>query len=425
MTAMIDISRQPPYSEEAELGVLGSILFQPDLIDHGVVMGVVPDGFHIPANRTIYEAMVELHKDGKIVDTITVIQRLRDQGRLEMIGGALTIDKIYEATFTASHFEYYVEMLCDKMKRRAIITTAREIESQAFSGDGTAEEVRTYGEAELAALTGKQELPETPDEIMARVAEMLEEARIHGKCGLDIGIRELDDQLGGLHPGAYILISGEAGVGKSTLARMIMKHQAVQHIPSWMWTGEQTEDQVYGSLIAEETESSLFKMYRGGSDPARVVQAMERLRRLPISIDGSSHTVQSFRSAAKRAVVKGGAQILFCDYLQCLRHHDGRASQEQQTSDKSTAIKELALDLRVPIVALSSLSREGNARNSGQIDFDAFIHIKLMKHDDYSPEYRLVTAEVVKHRFGPSGHVTDLLYQPQFSRFTTPHLVDM
>ncbi len=397
--------RIPPYSEEAEKGLLGCILLD-SLKSLEVCMDahMKPEWFYLPAHRTIAEHMLTLNSSGRVVDIITIPERLSSHSQLDAVGGFGYIDHIIDATPTATHVSYYLEIVRTKYELRQVIDAARSAEQEAYQPDADPNEVRSKAEYALANLDTTTQ-NRTASEILDAQCGMWEDARERGCVGVESGFEIIDKYFGGLIDGALYYLSGLPGSGKTTLARNVVENLAMNNIPVYFWSLEQTAEQIWGSIAARHAQQSVFLLNQGSerTNLTKLRESKKIVQNWPIHIDDQGQSPSTLWTSARKAVGKLGCRLLVLDYLQALRDDGSSDSDVIRQTNFSNCVRDIAKTLKVPVLVISALSNSGNLRGSGMLAYDAWGHIKLEQADDFTDTGRVVV-NFEKQRFGPLVH---------------------
>ena len=405
-------SRIPPYSEEAERCLLGAILLDhARVLDLCVEAGLTEEAFYVPVHRTIYAAMLAMLRAGAPVDSATLAEALRAAGNLEAIGGGRYLDNLVDQTPTAAHAEYYLSIVSDKHLLRSVIAVCRDVEQQAYDSDDDPENQRSKAEFALGQLQRVQATTDEPKAIISRQFGIWEMAKKTGCAGIPTGFRVIDQCFGGLLEASFMVVSGKRGSCKTTLARNVCENIGMRGVPCSYCSLEQTAEQIWGAIVARQARQSVFLLNCGSNKvhwPA-MTEAAGIVHTWPIYVDDRPKTPAQLWSWARREVNKHGSKLLVLDYLQAMTPDQKYRSDESKITDFSGTCRAIAKDLRVCVLAIATLSNEGNLRGSGQIGYDAWGHINLRQADDYAiPGNMHYQADIEKQRFGPTFRGCDL-----------------
>ena len=407
-------SRVPPYSEDAERSVLGSVLLDSvRVIDIVVNAGITPESFYIPQHRTIFEAMMEMVQSSRVVDLTTLGEFCKTRGFFQEIGSPKLLTGLIDSTPTVANVEYYIEIVLQKQLLRGIIRASQDTEQSAYSYDEPAEGLRSKAEFDFGQLRQQKTETITPDVAIQRQFKAWQTAQKTGCAGIPTGFELIDKGFGGLMEGSFMILSGKAGAAKTTLARNIVENVAMRGIPASICSLEQTTEQVWGSIVAREAKQSVFLLNCGNPriDWAKMVAAKAIVSKWPISIDDRPKSPVQLWSWARSEINKRGSKLLVLDYLQAMTPTAGKkyGNDESMIREFSDTCRAIAKDLRVCLIAISALSNTGNLRGSGMIGYDAWGHIQLRKADDWKmPDNLHYLADVEKQRFGPESKDADL-----------------
>jgi len=442
--------RIPPYSEEAEKGVLGSILLDFDrALNLAVDSRVAPDSFYVPAHRMIYEAMLRMLGVGQAIDVLTLASNLRTEGLLDKVGGDAYLDQLIDSTPTAAHAEYYIDIVRQKFLLRAIINCARDAEASCYGGEQNADALLSVVEQAFLNITEDQhgqvtEWPTAIEEVMDFVERVFQTKRGIGSA-VTSGFLNIDRQLSGFRGGEMIVLAARPSMGKTSLAMNIAENVALgKHDPDGKGhaVGIFSLEMSYMSLVTRmlccHAQVPGFQLSQGYVSPefhGRLVQAASVLRKAPIYMDDTGGLdVMELRARARRMKKKYNIELIVIDYLQLLNcreySHQGR---QLETAAISSNLKSMAKELNLPVLVLSQLSRapdqrdkEGrprlsDLRDSGAIEQDADVVMMLRRPCKYpntegSEDERLAIVDVVKQRNGPTGEV-HLNFEDTYTRF--------
>ena len=425
--------RLPPYSEEAERGVLGSALIESErVLDLCSTKSVSADSFYIPAHRFLFEQLMEMYQRGRVIDLLTAGEDLKNGGRLDQVGGYAFLEGLIDSTPTSAHAEYYVDIIQQKHLLRRIITQAAETIDRCYSPDEEADELLSRTEQAFFELSDKKTASSDGwKEVVYNTAGQI----INGNLldnGVPTGFADLDKELRGLHNTDMIVLAARPSMGKTSLAMNIAEHAALGRGGSkkyavGVFSLEMSQEQLVRRMLYSKAGVPAWKDFFSESDRTRISSAADQLGKATIIVDDSAGLdVMDLRARARRMKRIYGIELIVIDYLQLLhdkrRARDGR---QQETASISNSIKAMAKELKVPVLILSQLSRapeqggrEGNKprlsdlRDSGAIEQDADVVLLLQRPSYYNKELdaasgedTLAVVDIAKHRNGPTGEV--------------------
>jgi replicative DNA helicase len=443
--------RVPPYSLEAEQGVLGSILLDAaGILDLAIESQIAPAAFYTPAHQVIYAAMLALHTSGRAVDTVTLKEYLASHGLLDRMGGADYLLQLIDATITTAHAPHYLNIVREKFLLRMIIACARKAENNCFDPESQADSLLSEVEQNFLNITENQHGSLTTwgdavSEVMAHVEKVFLTRKGVGTA-ISTGFHNLDRLLVGFRGGEMIVLAARPSMGKTSLAMNIAEHVALGSLdpdnkarPVGIFSLEMN----YASLVqrmlccrAEIPGDSLQRGFVSSEFHRRLVQAASILQKAPILMDDTGGLdVMELRARARRMKKKYDVELIVIDYLQLLNCREyARQGRQLETSAISSNLKAMAKELQVPVLVLSQLSRapeqrtghEGrpklsDLRDSGAIEQDADVVLMLRRPCKYpgserSEDQTLAIVDVAKHRNGQTGEV-ELNFEDRYTRF--------
>ncbi|MDP6490949.1 MAG: replicative DNA helicase [Kiritimatiellia bacterium] len=442
--------RVPPYSEEAEKGVLGSILLDSvRVMDLCIEHRLDEQSFYAPVHRTVFEAMLGLHGQNRVIDVLTVSDQLRDAGKLDGVGGVAALNQLIDATPTAAHAEYYIDIVYQKHLLRRVISCARAAESECYGTVDSADQLLGSVEQAFLDINEQRYGSVTPwstavKETMSHVDTILETGK--GVTGLSTGFENLDRITMGLRAGEMIVLAARPSMGKTSLAMNIAENVALgkmdpdgkQHTVG-IFSLEMSYDALAMRMLCSHAAVPSQKIQRGyvsKVDHGKLVQAASVLNKAPIFLDDTGGLdVLELRARARRMRKKHNVELIVIDYLQLMHSKEyARQGRQIETSQISGNIKAMAKELRVPVLVLSQLSRApeqrdsksgkpklSDLRDSGAIEQDADVVYMLRRpcrypDDDQHDDRLLAIVDVAKHRNGPTGEVK-LNFEEEYTRF--------
>ncbi|EKP94791.1 replicative DNA helicase [Thermaerobacter subterraneus] len=433
MSTLPPPDRVPPQNVEAEQSVLGAILIDREALAR-VLEILEPSHFYREAHQRIFEVATELFERGEAVDTITLSEALRQRGWLERVGGLTYLTSLANAVPTAANAEHYARIVEEKALLRRLVAAATDIARRAYEGQDPAEEQLDAAEQAIFAIAQdrRRQGYAAIRDVLVDTFEHIERLYLHQgeTIGVPTGFRDLDSMLAGLHPSELIILAARPSQGKTTLALNMVAHAAAHGYPVGVFSLEMSRDQLAMRLLAAEARLNQQRLRTGmlaEDDWPRLTDAIGRLSELPVFIDDTPNlSIMEVRARARRMKAEHDIGLLVLDYLQ-LMHTRGRAeSRQQEISEISRSLKALARELKVPVLALSQLSRAveqrqdrrpqlSDLRESGAIEQDADV-VLFIYHNPEDAAENVVEIIVAKQRNGPTGSVK-LYFLKEFGRF--------
>lgn len=434
------LSHLPPQNLEAEESILSAILIDNDTLFE--VLEILSAGdFYKSAHQKIFTAITELFTRNEPVDLITLTNILREQNRLEEIGGATYLAKLVDTAPLAVNAQHYAKIVHDKACLRRLIEKSNAIARRCFEDSGHVDNVIDFAESSIFEIAENKIKPSFfhIGKIIEGNIDALEE-RQGSKAlvtGVATGYTKIDELTAGFQKSDLIIIAGRPGMGKTALALNIAKHAAVDaSIPVAIFSLEMSKEQLSMRMLSSEARIDSSKMRRGfisQNDWMKITEAAGILSEAPIFIDDSP-TINAFEIRAKSRRLKMDKDIglIIIDYLQLMRGHAYAERRDLEISEISRSLKALAKELDLPVVALSQLNRElekrsdkrpqlADLRESGALEQDAdvvaFIYRdELYNKDENNPKKGTAEIIVAKQRNGPTGYAT-LTFLEAVTRF--------
>jgi replicative DNA helicase len=440
-----EYDRTPPQAVEAEQSVLGAMMLSKDAIAD-VVEVIRPGDFYRPAHQLIYDAVLDLYSRGEPADAVTVSAELTKLGQLVRAGGAPYLHTLISLVPTAANAGYYAQIVAERATLRRLVTAGTRIVQMGYdtaSGSanlvGSVDDVVDRAQAEVYEVTERRTSEDYVhiESLLQSTLDEIETISAHGGVGggIPTGFHQLDEITNGLHPGQMITVAGRPGTGKSTLALDIARSAAVKHRrPTVIFSLEMGKLEIMMRLFSAEAGVALQNMRSGhmsDGDWARLARRASELSEAPLYIDDSPNlTMMEIRAKARRLRQRHDIALIVIDYLQLMTSGKRVESRQQEVSEFSRAMKLLAKELDVPVVALSQLNRGpeqrtdkkpmlADLRESGSIEQDSDMVLLVHRPDLYEPETeRAGEADLIiaKHRNGPTGTVA-VAFQGRYSRF--------
>lgn len=456
--------RTPPHSDQAEAGLLGSILLDGDrVIDLCMESGISSaECFYNPQNRVLFTAMRKLHEGGSAVDNVTVVDYLTREGELESAGGMVAIEQLLDATPTAAHAEYYIGIVREKYLLRRTLDTVRRIEQDCYESTESAAKVIASSEQAILSIAD--------DKVGSRVAwsdtindtmHTIDSILSGGVSGVSTGFVNLDDKMRGLRPAEMIVLAARPSMGKTSLAMNICTCLASgcavngrplrggdpvngYRVPVGIFSLEMSRESLAMRLLCAKARIASFQLEAGLVNSAdatrRFTSAASEVSKYEIYVDDTGGLdVMELRARARRMKKQFNIGLIMIDYLQLLNCRDvAKQGRQLETSAVSAQLKSMAKELNIPVLVLSQLSRKpedrkgesaakprlSDLRDSGAIEQDADVVMLLRRPcrspEDKSPDHddpTLAIVDVAKHRNGPVGEVR-LNFEDRFTEFS-------
>lgn len=431
-----------PHSLEAERTVLGALLLDPDAIVK-VSDLLVPEDFYDPIHRLIYNSISELYQEHQPIDFVTVSAKLADVQKIQEIGGSAFLAELASAVPTSSHIFQYGQIVKTKAVHRRIISAGQKISGLGYEIERPVPELLEEVEKTVFGVTNtflKEKFLHIREILGVRYekfAELHEAKDDNLVKGVPTGFHALDFKLSGLQPSDLVILAARPSMGKTSLALNIAQNAAIRgHKTVGIFSLEMSKEQLVDRLFASMLGVDSWKLQRGkldDSDFQNMGPIMDELSKANIFIDDSvGSSLPELRAKARRLQMENGLDLLIIDYLQLMStgNNDYAGNRVQEISEISRALKQIGRELRIPILALSQLSRAvetrpGNIpqlsdlRDSGSIEQDADIVLMMYREDYYEEDSSrpgMTDIYIRKHRNGPTGRV-ELLFKREQMRF--------
>ena len=421
----------PPHNSEAEQAFLGALLIDKDAVLK-IADIISPEDFYSDKHRLIFESMLDLYQQRDPIDVLSLSNRLTEKKTLENIGGKSYLITLANAVPTAANIVSYANIIQKKATLRRLIQAAHNILSIATQDSDEISDQLDESERALFSVSQKHlkqnftPISDILTDAFDRIDEIHREA---GKLrGIPTGFVDLDNLLGGLQSADLFILAARPSMGKTSLVLDIARQVAVtERIPVGIFSLEMSRDQLVDRLLCSQAGVDLWRMRTGHlsdsperDDFPRIGQAMGILSEAPLFIDDTAMTnVMEIRTKARRLQMEHGLGLIIIDYLQLMEGRAGTENRVQEIAQISRALKGLARELNVPVIALSQLSRAVEAQNvpipklshlreSGSIEQDADVVAFIYREEYYQPESdrkNIADIFIAKHRNGPTGKI--------------------
>ncbi len=433
------LGRIPPQSLEAEQSVLGSMLIDKEIVP--VVMEILkPEDFYRPDHKEIYDVIIELFDRAQPIDLITVSERLKLHGKLELVGGLEYLTNIATEVPTTANVKHYAKIVEEKALLRKLIKASTDIVDLGYNASEEVSYILDKAEQNIFDILQKrssQGFVPIKDVLVDTFNKLEELYNNSGNItGIPTGFADLDFKTSGLHNSDLILIAARPAMGKTAFALNLAQNAAVHsNVPVAVFSLEMSREQLVNRMLCSEAMVDSNRMKTGkleDNDWQKVAKALGPLSEAPIFIDDTPGvSITEIRAKCRRLKLEHNLGLVIIDYLQLMQGSRSKSeNRQQEISEISRSLKILAKEINVPVITLSQLSRAPEARTdhrpilsdlreSGAIEQDADIVMFLYRDDYYNPETEKKNiAELIlaKHRNGSTGTV-ELVWLGQYTKF--------
>ena len=442
-TLGLEVGNKPPQALDVEEAVIGALLIEPGCVDEAMEE-LSPSCFYSDRHRMIFEAMVSLVNEHSPIDLITVSQKLKSTGNLEVVGGPVALAQLSQKIGAAAHIEVYIKILKQKSIQRELITASYDILKNSYDDATNVDDLIDMAQTKIfAAIQNnvKKDVQEIGSVINQAIQDIENLQDTTGLSGVPSGFPSLDKVTLGWQASDLIILAARPSVGKPAFVLNIARHAAVDHhMPVAFFSLEMPAIQLAKRMMVTETGLNADKI-KGGQklEPYEWKQLEEKIKDLakaPLYIDDTpSLPVMEFRSKVKRLVKQKGVRLVIVDYLQLMQGPaELRGMREQEVAAISRTLKATAKEMNVPIIALSQLSRQAvqrtgsnnrpqlsDLRESGSIEQDADMVLFIHRYDyqglsDNPEDVGKTSLIIAKHRNGEIGEI-DMMFRASEVRF--------
>jgi len=397
-----------------------------------------PEDFYKPAHQIIFEAIIGLFNSNQAIDAVTVSDALRRNKQLDRIGGVGYLTGLLETVPAASNVDYYADIVDETAARRRLLRAGSMVVSIAMQTERTIDDVLDAAEQEVFRVSEEKvgDGLAVVGPMLQETLERIEELGTKGDeiTGLPTGFRDLDGKLAGLHKANLVVIAARPSMGKTALALNIAQNIADRDHPVALFTLEMSREEVVLRLLSAMAGIDSHKLRSGQFGQElwqRLAREAARLYQLPFYVDDSPDlTVTAIRAKCRRLARKRGLDLVVVDYLQLMRSSSRNENRQQEIADISLSLKNLARELRVPVIAVSQLNRAleqrenkrprlGDLRESGAIEQDADVVMFIYRDEYYNPggdQRGIAEVNIAKHRSGATGQIM-MNFAAEFTRF--------
>lgn len=437
---LLFLKKTPPHSIEAEKTVLGGVLVNNKNLN--VVLSIISlEDFYKEANRKILEKITLLVDKGVPVDLLSLSEELQKAGYLEEVGGASYLSSLMDGVPKSLNIEYHTQIIKEKALLRRLILSSAKIISSSYEQKEDADQLLDAAQAAIADVAEQRiKTGFIPMKMLTEpVLEMIETLRDRHEAvtGIPTGFRDLDSLTSGFHNSEFIVVAGRPSMGKTALCLNIAQHVGVKTDYSvGFFSLEMAKEQVAIRLLCSEAQLDIKKVrtgFIGEREIERLKLSAEVYSQANIYIDESAAlTVMEMKAKARRLKMEQNLNLIFIDYMQLMRPGGRFENRTQEISYISRSLKELAKELKIPVVGISQLSRApergrreplpqlSDLRESGAIEQDADVVIFIYRPEFYHPDDEnlrgIAKINIAKQRNGPTG-MANLAFIREYARF--------
>jgi replicative DNA helicase len=437
-----------PHSDEAERSVLGAILLDNRSFDRAQEI-LAPEAFYSSRHRSIFVVLAEMIDSGTAVDLVTLKNALAERAELEACGGPAYLASLLDGVPRSANVEHYARIVREKAILRELIRTSQEILSSAIRPEGSTDDLLDEAEKAIFRIAesrlggGFVPISVSAEKSIKWIEELTRRQELI--TGVATGFPQLDEMTSGLQPADLIILAARPSMGKTALALNMCSHAALrQGRTVGVFSLEMSHQQLFVRLLCAEGQIDAHRLRTGRINKDQwhsIIKFYDALSAAPIFIDDTPGIgIMEMRAKARRLKRERSLDLLIIDYLQLMRGRGSYDSRQQEISDISRSLKELAKELDIPVVALSQLSRApeqrggdhrpqlSDLRESGAIEQDADVVLFLFREELYKKDDPDVEgkAELIigKQRNGPIGTIR-LNFIRQFTRFVNPEFREL
>ncbi|MCU1529248.1 MAG: replicative helicase [Frondihabitans sp.] len=430
--------RTPPHDLLAEQSTIGGMLLSKDATAD-VIETVRAGDFYLPKHEVIFNAILGLYSHGEPTDVIAVTDELTKTAELTRAGGAEYLHTLTGLVPTAANAGYYASIVAEKAVLRRLVEAGTRIVQMGYASEGEVMDLVNNAQAEVFNVAGgvqTEDYVPLTDAVTVAIDEIeAAKGRDGQMTGVPTGFAGLDALTNGLHPGQLIIVAARPALGKSTLALDLCRAASVKYnLPSVFFSLEMGRSEIAMRLLSAESSVPLQNMRKGTVDSrdwTTIAQTRGRINDAPFYIDDSPNmTLVEIRAKCRRLKQQVGLKLVVIDYLQLMTSGKKVENRQQEVSEFSRALKLMAKELQVPVIALSQLNRGpeqradkkpalSDLRESGSLEQDADMVVLLHRESAYekdNPRAGEADFIVAKHRNGPTDTIT-VAFHGMFSRF--------
>lgn len=432
------VKRVMPHSVEAEQAVIGSMLMDKEAVETAADM-LLKEDFYTGQYGILFEAIVQLYKEGKPADLIEVQERIRQNGAPPEIAGMEFLREVLSSVPTSANIRHYAKIVKDKSVMRKLIKAAHDIEENCYTGREPVDDILFNAEKNVNAITqtgGNDEFQPIGEVVIEALDRIQAASNAGGKItGIATGFTDLDYKMAGLQNSDLILVAARPSMGKTAFVLNVAQYVAVKHdVTTAIFSLEMSKLQLVNRIISMESKVDSKNIRTGNLSPAEWASIAEGASNVGVSKliidDTPGISIGELRSKCRKLKRDNGLGLIIIDYIQLMVSGGKAESRQQEVSEISRALKGIAREFNVPVIALSQLSRAvesrpdkrpmlSDLRESGAIEQDADVVMFIYRDEYYNKDSdRKGVAEIIiaKQRNGPTGTV-ELAWIPDFTKF--------
>ena len=433
------VKRIMPHDSDAEKSVIGGLLVDPQAIN--MISEILQTGevFYNTSYGAMYDAMLELSKEGRGIDVITLQSKLGEKKiapesySLEILGNLVT------SVPTSANTKYYAQIVAEKATLRELIRVTENISKDCYAGKENINDLLEATEKKVFEIVQKRNMGEiTPiSNVVMESLDIIEKAaKTTGDVtGLPSGFLDLDHKTAGFQPGTLVLIAARPAMGKTSFVLSLLKNVIInQNKPVVMFSLEMSKAELVNRLLSMDSRVDSQKFKTGQLNEGEwesLVESGSAIANSKLVLDDTSTTIAEIRSKCRKLKLENDIQLVVIDYLQLMNGSGRTDSRQQEISEISRALKLMAKELRIPVIALSQLSRQveqrpdhrpmlSDLRESGAIEQDADMVMFIYRDEVYNEnteKKNIAEIIIAKQRSGPIGTV-ELLWMPEYTQFS-------
>jgi replicative DNA helicase len=439
MATTSDALKVPPHDLEAERSVLGAILIDSAAINL-VAEFLKPEHFYAPEHKTVYSAMLTLFEKQQPIDVVTIQDELKKTDSLKKIGGKSYLSDLINTVPTSAYIENYGQIVKSHYVKRKLIDLSSRMVEKAFDVKGDVKKLIDEAEVEIFSLAQQHVHRDFIElkEVLAESFERLDEFMKKGSHlrGVPTGFVDLDNKLAGMQDSNLLILAARPGIGKTTFAlNMALSVATKDKVPVGFFSLEMSKEELVDRLLVGQADIDAWRLKTGrlsDEDYKKLTEAMGELSEAPIYVDDTpGASILEMRTKARKLKIEKNIKLLIVDYLQLANAGRYYESRVNEVSAISQGLKNLARELKIPVLAISQLSRAveqrgtrkpqlADLRESGAIEQDAdvvmFLYLEEESEDILDQNKRLVKLYIAKHRNGPTGEM-DLMFRGDRVKF--------